>query len=168
MNKKIEKLDALLAANNVTNWFTKEEHQDEVKSVVYRGFFTVGEAQVPTFIVIDDTVFNLARLIITNAPVPEDRRDEVINYLNDLNGRFKIFKYYLSNEDGFVYMDVSVPGGDEFEPALLMSLLLEVVEPHLQEYYSIIIDTVLGTKDTKKTRKGKTSLRVKKETSTEN
>lgn len=168
MNKKIEKFDAFLAANNVTNWFTKEEHQDEVKSVVYRGFFDIGEVKVPVFIVLDDTVFNLGRIIITTAPVPEDRRDEVITYLNDLNSRFKIFKYYLSNEDGFVYMDVSFPGADEFEPALLMSLLLEVVEPHLKEFYSQIIDTVLGTNETKKTRKGKTSLRVKKETTARN
>lgn len=168
MNKKIEKFDAFLAANNVTNWFTKEEHQDEVKSVVYRGFFDVADVKVPIFVVLDDTVFNLACLIITAQPVPEDRRDEVVAFLNDLNSRFKIFKYYLSNEDHFVYMDISFPNGEEFEPGLLMTLLLEIVQPHLQEFYGQIIDTVLGTAETKKARKGKTSLRVKKETTTQN
>ncbi|MDY3973985.1 MAG: YbjN domain-containing protein [Veillonella caviae] len=168
MNKKVEKFDAFLKERNVENWFTKDEVQDQVNSVVYRGFFNVGEQQIPTFVVLDDTVFNFARLVVTNAPVPADRREEVSTYLNDLNSRFKIFKYYVSSEDGFVYLDVSYPAGEEFEPGLLMALLIEVVEPHIQEFYAGIIDNVLGTTKAKPAKKGRTNLRVKKEKTTQN
>ena len=91
MNSKAEKFDQFLAEQNITGWFVKEEHQDDANSVVYRGHFDVAAQQLPLFVVLDDTVFNLMRLIVTTGAVPEDRRQAVGRYLNELNGQFKIF-----------------------------------------------------------------------------
>ena len=146
MNKKAEKFDQFLEAGNITNWFVKEEHQDDANSVVYRCHFDVAAQQLPLFVVLDDTVFNLMRLIVTTGAVPEDKREAVVEYLNELNGQFKIFKYYLGAQDHVVYMDISVPSAeDSFNPELLVRLLAEVLEPHLEEFYPNILKKVLGT-----------------------
>ena len=85
-------------------------------------------------------------LIVTTGAVPEDKREAVVEYLNELNGQFKIFKYYLGAQDHVVYMDISVPSAeDSFNPELLVRLLAEVLEPHLEEFYPNILKKVLGT-----------------------
>lgn len=146
MNSKAEKFDKYLEERKVPNWFTKEEHQDDANSVVYRGHFDIAAQQLPLFVVLDDTVFNLVRLIVTTGAVPEERREAVVEYLNELNGKFKIFKYYLGAEDHVIYMDISIPATqDSFNPDLLVGLLIEVLEPHLEEFYPSILGKVLGT-----------------------
>lgn len=77
-------------------------------------------------------------------------------YLNELNGKFKIFKYYLGEDDNVVYMDISLPASKEtFDPNLLVGLLLEVLEPHIKEYYPSILGKVLATEDSDTKEKGK-------------
>lgn len=156
MNTKAEQFDQFLKDRDVTNWFTKEEHQDDVHSVVYRGYFDVAAQQLPLFIVLDDTVFNLIRLVVTTGAVPAEKQADVVAYLNELNGKFKIFKYYLGEDDNVVYMDISLPAANEtFDPNLLVGLLLEVLEPHIKEYYPSILGKVLDSEETTTKEKGK-------------
>ena len=47
---------------------------------------------------------------------------------------------YVSNEDNNIYMDVSVPGlTEQFDPTVVVNLLLEVVQPHLDAVHKGIL-----------------------------
>lgn len=53
-------------------------------------------------------------------------------------------------------MDISLPAASEtFDPNLLVGLLLEVLEPHIKEYYPSILGKVLDSEEATTKEKGK-------------
>ena len=147
MNKKAEKFDAFLQENKVP-WFTKDERKDEFDSVVFSGRLEAASQQFPVFVILDDSVFSLVRTIVTTAPVAPEHRADVALYLSDLNIKFKIFKYYIGEDVGAVYLDISFPStDDEFNPGLLLQLLGQVLLPHVEEFYPQLMETVWGRKE---------------------
>ena len=122
MNKKAEKFDLLVADLNKggNTWFTKEEMTDDLNTVVYHGRLDVHEHSLPVFIVVDDSA--------------------VLKELNTLNQDYKISKYYVSNEDNNIYMDVSIPClNEQFDPTVVVNLMLEVIQPHLDAVHKDIL-----------------------------
>ncbi len=107
-----EKFDLLVADLNKggNTWFTKEEMTDDLHSRLSRPF-DVHEHSLPVFIVVDDSAFSYARIAITTTSIDE-KIPAVLKELNTLNQDYKISKYYVSNEDNNIYMDVSVPWFD--------------------------------------------------------
>ena len=113
MNQKAEKFDLLIADLNKggNSWFTKE-----------------------------DSAFSYARIAITTTSIDEKVIPAVLKELNTLNQDYKVSKYYVSNEDNNIYMDVSVPGlTEQFDPTVVVNLLLEVVQPHLDAVHKGIL-----------------------------
>ena len=129
MNQKAEKFDLLIADLNKggNSWFTKEEMTDDLHTL-------------PVFIVVDDSAFSYARIAITTTSIDEKVIPAVLKELNTLNQDYKVSKYYVSNEDNNIYMDVSVPGlTEQFDPTVVVNLLLEVVQPHLDAVHKGIL-----------------------------
>ena len=129
MNKKAEKFDLLVADLNKggNTWFTKEEMTDDLNTVVYHGRLDVHEHSLPVFIVVDDSAFKKV--------IPA-----VLKELNTLNQDYKISKYYVSNEDNNIYMDVSIPClNEQFDPTVVVNLMLEVIQPHLDAVHKDIL-----------------------------
>ena len=91
---KVEKFDAFLAEKEIP-WFEKLEQKDELNTVLYRGNIEAAGQNFPVLVVLDDSIFTLVRTVITPAAVKEERRAEVTALLNELNGSYKIFKYYI-------------------------------------------------------------------------
>ena len=142
MNKKAEKFDLLVADLNKggNTWFTKEEMTDDLNTVVYHGRLDVHDHSLPVFIVVDDSAFTYARIAITTTSIDEKVIPAVLKELNTLNQDYKVSKYYVSNEDNNIYMDVSVPGlTEQFDPTVVVNLLLEVVQPHLDAVHRGIL-----------------------------
>lgn len=153
MNKKAELFDQFLQEREIP-WFTKEEISDELNSVVYRATLDAAAQQMPFFVVLDDSVFTIMRLVVVNGSIAEERRADVEKYLGELNGQFKIFKYYVSDADGAVYMDISLPSvAEKFDPELLVYLIGQVLLPHVEEFYPTIMEKVWGKKEAKKADK---------------
>ena len=55
-------------------------------------------------------------------------------YINDLNLKYKIFKYYL-RPDGLVYLDVCLPFVDATFDCKMIQLMLSVLVQHLDNVY---------------------------------
>ena len=124
MNKKAEKFDLLVADLNKggNTWFTKEEMTDDLNTVVYHGRFTY------------------ARIAITTTSIDEKVIPAVLKELNTLNQDYKVSKYYVSVEDNNIYMDVSMPClNEQFDPTVVVNLLLEVIQPHLDAVHKDIL-----------------------------
>ena len=133
MNQKAEKFDLLIADLNKggNSWFTKEEMTDDLHTVVYHGRLDVHEHSLPVFIVVDDSAFSYARIAITTTSIDEKVIPAVLKELNTLNQDYKVSKYYVSNEDNNIYMDVSV--------TVVVNLMLEVIQPHLDTVHKGIL-----------------------------
>ena len=142
MNKKAEKFDLLVADLNKggNTWFTKEEMTDDLNPVVYHGRLDVHEHSLPVFIVVDDSAFTYVRIAITTTSIDKKVIPAVLKELNTLNQDYKISKYYVSNEDNNIYMDVSIPClNEQFDPTVVVNLMLEVIQPHLDTVHKDIL-----------------------------
>ena len=142
MNKKAEKFDLLVADLNKggNTWFTKEEMTDDLNRVVYHGRLDVHEHSLPVFIVVDDSAFTYVRIAITTTSIDKKVIPAVLKELNTLNQDYKISKYYVSNEDNNIYMDVSIPClNEQFDPTVVVNLMLEVIQPHLDTVHKDIL-----------------------------
>jgi len=141
-SQKAEKFDLLVADLNKggNTWFTKEEMTDDLNTVVYHGRLDVHEHSLPVFIVVDDSAFSYARIAITTTSIDKKVIPAVLKELNTLNQDYKISKYYVSNEDNNIYMDVSIPClNEQFDPTVVVNLMLEVIQPHLDAVHKDIL-----------------------------
>mgnify|MGYP003589430406 CR=1 FL=1 len=134
---KSKQFDDYLAKNGL-NWFERIEVPEEeiqYRTVVYRGTLDAVGTQFQVIVVLDDSIYGLLRIVLTPSAIDEESIDSVLRYLNELNYTFKSFKYYL-DQDNRIYLDVSFPStAEEFNPELVVYMTVEVVLPHLKEYY---------------------------------
>ena len=92
------------------------------------------------FIVVDDSAFTYVRIAITTTSIDKKVIPAVLKELNTLNQDYKISKYYVSNEDNNIYMDVSIPClNEQFDPTVVVNLMLEVIQPHLDTVHKDIL-----------------------------
>lgn len=146
-NEKAAKFDEFLAARNIP-WFERQEHDDEFKTVVYRGNLDTASQRLPIFVVLDASIFAIIRLIVAAGKVADENRPGLERFLSDLNSRFKIFKYYVNDEDGAIYMDISVPSlPANFDPELIVYLIGQILLPHMEEFYPKIMERAWGKQE---------------------
>lgn len=138
-NKKVEKFDEFIERSKL-EWFQKlEQKDDKLDTVVYTSRLEIKDQFIPVGVILDNTVYTLIRLCLSPDKVEGKKKKELLEFLNELNAGFKIFKYYVDNNDSLLYMDVSVPCQPiDFNPETLTQILVEVVLPHMEEYYEKI------------------------------
>lgn len=149
MNEKAKKFEAHVEElkKQGFDWFQKEELQDEYNTVVFHGHVTIKDTNLPVFIVLDNTALSFVRVGITPNAVDKRYKNRLFQELNSLNAKYKVSKYYLNEDDNYVYMDMSIPVlDDDFEPTLVTNMLLNIVEPHLQEVWESIIKVATPAK----------------------
>ena len=113
---------------------------DDLNTVVYHGRLDVHEHSLPVFIVVDDSAFTYVRIAITTTSIDKKVIPAVLKELNTLNQDYKISKYYVSSEDNNIYMDVSIPClNEQFDPTVVVNLMLEVIQPHLDTVHKDIL-----------------------------
>lgn len=149
MNNKAAQFDVLVEELNKegNTWFIKDVvENDELGTVVYHGHLNINDRDLPVFVVLDNSVFSFVRVALTTNGVDKRKVKTIVTKLNELNQTYKAFKYYLLDSDSNIYLDASVPTGDDnFDPALLVNLLLQVVRPHLVEVHEDVL-AVAGQK----------------------
>ncbi len=143
---KSKQFDEYLAKNGL-NWFERIEVPEEeiqYRTVVYRGTLDAVGTQFQVIVVLDDSIYGLLRIVLTPSAIDEASEVPVLRYLNELNHTFKSFKYYL-DQDNRIYLDVSLPStAEEFNPELVVYMTVEVVLPHLKEYYPKLMQVAWG------------------------
>lgn len=138
-NEKALKFQEFLVDNNI-NVFSTESLDDEYQTVMFRSRVEVRGQILPMAIIIDKSVFTIIRTQIVTG-IAADRQEHLKAYLNDLNRKFKIFKYYL-REDGVVYLDVCLPFVDETFDSRMIQLMLNILVKHLEEVYADVMSFV--------------------------
>ena len=143
---KSKRFDDYLAKHGL-HWFEKIEIPEEeiqYRTVVYRGTLDAVGTQFQVVVVLDDSIYGLLRVVLTPSMIEEGSRDRVVAFVNEMNYTFKSFKYYL-DQDNRIYLDISLPStAEEFNPELIVYMTIEVVLPHLKEYYPKLMQEAWG------------------------
>ena len=140
-NAKAIKFQEFLVDNNI-NVFSIESLDDEYKTVIFRSRIETKGQILPMAILIDTSVFTIIRTQVVTG-IAGDKQEKIRSYLNELNTKYKIFKYYL-RPDGIVYLDVCLPFVDETFDSKMIQLMLSVLVQHLEAVYDEFMGQVWG------------------------
>lgn len=133
MNPKAQKFQEFLDANNIKA-FAAETVADDLQSVVFRSRMEVNGQELPTAVVIDNSIYAMVRVQIVAGAVGEKTRAAVLERLNGLNGGYKVFKYYVTDK-GDLFLDACVPCREENFDGELLRTVINVMLQHLTEVY---------------------------------
>ena len=140
MNKKAEKFNEFVKENKIT-CFNDQEIDNEVHPVVYRSFMEVSGQNLPTMVVLDDSIYAMVQVRVAAGVVKEANKAAVLAHLNQLNEKYKVFKYYV-NENGDIAIESCVPTTDDgFTPGIIHAVI-DVILKHLTEEYPQIMKVV--------------------------
>lgn len=140
IKQKVKAFDEYLKEKDL-KWFSKEEYDDTYKTVAYRSTLELSLQKLPLLVILDETLFTMIRVVVASGKVDDEAKAGIDAYLGNLNARYKSFKYYVSEAKDGILLDVSVPcTAEDFNPELILGLIGQVVLPHLEEQYPLIME----------------------------
>ena len=140
MNLKATKFTNFINERNI-NVFQMQEIDGDMHPVVYRSAMEVGGQNLPTMLVIDDSIYVMLQVRVGAGLVKESNKAAVMEHLNSLNENYKVFKYY-ANENGDIVIESCIPTTDEEFMPELVHAVIDVVLKHLNEEYPKLMKTV--------------------------
>ena len=140
MNLKATKFTNFINERNI-NVFQMQEIDGDMHPVVYRSAMEVGGQNLPTMLVIDDSIYVMLQVRVGAGLVKESNKAAVMEHMNSLNENYKVFKYY-ANENGDIVIESCIPTTDEEFMPELVHAVIDVVLKHLNEEYTKLMKTV--------------------------
>ncbi len=138
-NAKAVKFQEFLMDNDI-NVFSTESMDDDAVTVMFRSRVEANGQRLPCAVIIDKTIFTLVRTQIISG-VKDEKRPKVKDYINELNGRYKFFKYYMRT-DGTVYLDLCLPFQNDEIDGQTIQLSLGLLIRHLEDEYDKFMKVV--------------------------
>lgn len=140
MTAKAEKFDKFLEEKEI-KCFQREEIKDQLNTVVYRSFMEIEGQNLPVMIITDSSIYTMVRVQIAAKAAKSHNTEKVLEYINELNRQFKVFKYFITAE-GDLCMDSCIPStADNFEAEIVYTVI-DVILKHLVEYYPVIMSKI--------------------------
>ena len=145
MNQKAEKFAEMLKQlpdDNVFEMRATENEEDHL--VLFRSSLEVRKDwHLPLVDFIDDTIYTIIRVWVMTDAVNDENRQRVRDCLTEMNRRYKVFKYY-DTEQGDIVLDACLPESVEnFDPEGV-AVVIDVLWDHLKEQYETLEKTVKG------------------------
>ena len=140
MNLKAQKFSNFINERNI-NVFQIQDLEGDMHPVVYRSAMEVGGQNLPTMLVIDDSIYVMLQVRVGAGLVKESNKAAVMEHMNSLNENYKVFKYY-ANENGDIVIESCIPTTDEEFMPELVHAVIDVVLKHLNEEYPKLMKTV--------------------------
>lgn len=144
MNKKAESFKAFLNKSKIDVFAVEEAKDDASNAVVFRSHLDISGNQLPTIVVLDDSIYAMVRVLVT-PKVEEDKADKVRALLNKANAQYKVFKYYLDENNSIILDLCLVTPGDKIEGELVYAMF-EVIINHLNEFYKELMEAIWSKK----------------------
>ncbi|SHK62503.1 hypothetical protein SAMN05216582_11011 [Selenomonas ruminantium] len=114
MNIKAEVFSKYLEEKKIEAFQVEEIADDAQHTVVYRSHVVVEGQQLPTLVLLDDSVFSMIRVQISPQARTEENELAVLRLISEQNMKFKPFKLYF-DQSGALILDVCLltPGTEE-------------------------------------------------------
>ena len=139
LNKKAEEFQAYLAERQITCYKVDEIADDELNTVVFRSRIEVAGQSLPLIIILDSTLYGIIRVKIADKVLTEQNKVSLFGYINGLNRKYKVFKYYFV-EDGSIFLDSQLMSSRAEGEKIY--LVLELLLKQLNKEYSGIMKSI--------------------------
>ena len=139
MNIKAEVFSKYLEEKEIKAFQVEEIADDAQHTVVYRSHIEVEGQQLPTLVLLDDSVFSMVRVLVASRALTAENELELQRLASEYNMKFKPFKLYF-DQNGALVLDVCLltPGQKEEEFAQLgdeVYGMFDVLIKFLEENY---------------------------------
>lgn len=141
MNKRAEAFKAYLEEKEIQAFQIDEVKDDQLNTVVFRSAIDINGTQIPTIVILDDSIYGMIRLLIAPKALKDDNEVELLKLLNDYNKKFKSFKYYLDDE-GSIILDTCLLFREDGTDGDMIYAMFDVIINHLGDEYKEIMKTV--------------------------
>lgn len=141
MNKKAELFKTYLEDRHIDSFLIDDNKQDELHTVIFRSHIDIQGQQLPTIVVLDDSIYGMIRLLVASNAVHDGNEAAILKYINTYNKLFKSFKYYI-DDDGDLIMDTCVLMKDDEADGEMIYAMFNVIIDHLTESYPDILKTI--------------------------
>jgi len=141
MNKNAENFKKYLEEKEITIFQVEEIEGDDRETVVFRSHIAVEGQQLPTAVIIDNSVFVTIRVQISPKAVTEENNFDLLKLLNGENLQYKPFKFYCNNDGAFL-MDSCIVAPDDDLKGETVYLMFEVIINYLNTSYRNIMKTI--------------------------
>lgn len=141
MNKKAELFKTYLEDRHIDSFLIDDNKQDELHTVIFRSHIDIQGHQLPTIVVLDDSIYGMIRLLVASNAVHDGNEVAILKYINTYNKLFKSFKYYI-DDDGDLIMDTCVLMKDDEADGEMIYAMFNVIIDHLTESYPDILKTI--------------------------
>ena len=114
MKSKAEAFSKYLEEKKIEAFQVEEIADDAQHTVVYRSHVVVEGQQLPTLVLLDDSVFSMIRVQISPKARTEENELAVLRLVSEQNMKFKPFKLYF-DQSGALILDICLltPGNEE-------------------------------------------------------
>lgn len=141
MIKKAENFKQYLDKNNVTVFQMEEIPNDVNNTVVFRTHVSVNGQQLPSAVIIDNSIFTMIRVQISPQSLTTENEPVLSKMLNLENAKYKPFKLFF-NEKGDLMLDVCLITKDSMDNAEEVFLMYNLIINYLNESYRTIMKAI--------------------------
>ncbi len=136
MNDKAVKFSAMLEKLPDDDVFQVREVEDSPEHLVlFRSSLEVRkDLYLPMVVFLDDTIYSIVRVWVMTDAVNDDNRERLRDYMTEMNRRYKVFKYY-DTDQGDIVLDACVPNDSEHFDPEGVAVIIDVLWDHLKEQY---------------------------------
>ena len=127
MNKKAEAFSAYLKEKDIQAFAVEELEGDEQKTAVFRSHITTEGQQLPTIVILDESMFAMVRVQIAPKALSEENQLELLKMVNEESAGYKPFKLYL-NKAGDLMMDVCLVIEDELKGDSIYAMFALIID----------------------------------------
>ncbi len=134
MNRKASSFNKYLKEKEIVCFNVEEIADDPLKTVVFRSFLTIDAQQLPTIVILDNSVYGIIRVLIAKNALNEKNELNLLRRINEFNRTYKAFKYYF-DEEGSLILDCSILLEGYKASGSLIYTMFDVMVKHLNQEY---------------------------------
>lgn len=143
MNIHAEAFKKYLDEQEIKVFQIDEIQDDALHTVVFRSNIAVEGNNLPTLVVLDDSIYGMIRVLVAPSALKEENEVALLKLMNGYNKKYKSFKYYLDDEGNLV-LDSCVLLKDEEVSGDLIYTMFNVIISHLEETYKDTMKAIWG------------------------
>ncbi len=141
MNVKAEKLSKFLEANMPNVFQITEIPNNVLHAVSYQAPMMVQRQNLPFMMFVDDSMFIMLQVRVAYGVVKESNKAAILNLINEMNATYKVFKYYVDEQNSIILESCVLSTDEAFSPELVNDTINWIVN-HLNEEYKNIMKVV--------------------------
>lgn len=137
-HKKAKLIRDFMIQTNTVSMFKEDENND---TIFFRSIYPMGEDKKQVVININDSVYlGLQSLLFQEVPV--EKKEALLNVLNECNLELPTLKYVLT-KDQCVVVSMFFPADENhFNPGLIMGTIVQVLKNVSEKHYSKIKEVI--------------------------